>query len=176
MTPTTETGRALLLEVVDAAIDACGDGYITSRLYRAVEALTDDMGAYDRDRDRAEAARDERVRLRALRPEMRAAISNAYYDTRHEGQTMEVAADRAVDAVLALLDEPKEGEKSLPTGPSVTWRPADRTVLAVMAPIVDGLCPGCGTKPSRETGSCRCLFRIDAALRSDEPKEGASNG
>ena len=52
-----------------------------------------------------------------------------------------------------------------PERPSVTWRPADRTVLAVMAPIVDGLCSGCGTKPSRETGSCRCLFRIDDVIR-----------
>ena len=52
-----------------------------------------------------------------------------------------------------------------PERPSATWRPADRTVLAAMAPIVDGLCSGCGTKPSRETGSCRCLFRIDDVIR-----------
>jgi hypothetical protein len=55
--------------------------------------------------------------------------------------------------------------------PSATWRPADRTVLAAMAPIVDGLCSGCGTKPTRETGSCRCLFRIDDVIRGKEPTD-----
>lgn len=36
-----------------------------------------------------------------LAAEMRAAISNAYYDSRHEGRTMEDAADRAVRDALA---------------------------------------------------------------------------
>lgn len=37
------------------------------------------------------------------RDKIRAAISNAYYDTRNTGGTMETAADRAADAVFALL-------------------------------------------------------------------------
>jgi hypothetical protein len=70
--------------------------------------------------------------------------------------------DDAIDALRAALDAP-----ALTVEPDLTsaWRPADRTVLAAMAPIVDGLCSGCGTKPTRETGSCRCLFRIDDVIR-----------
>lgn len=34
--------------------------------------------------------------------EIRAAISNAYYDARNTGRTMEAAADAAVEAVLAI--------------------------------------------------------------------------
>ena len=37
------------------------------------------------------------------REQVRAAISNAYYDTRNDGGTMETAADRAAGAVMALL-------------------------------------------------------------------------
>ena len=36
------------------------------------------------------------------REAIRAAISDAYYESRNEGQTMEAAADRATDAVMAL--------------------------------------------------------------------------
>lgn len=37
------------------------------------------------------------------RDQIRAAISNAYYDARNEGKTMDVAADRALAGVLATL-------------------------------------------------------------------------
>lgn len=37
------------------------------------------------------------------RSDIRAAISNAYYENRGKGQTMETAADAAADAVMALL-------------------------------------------------------------------------
>jgi len=36
---------------------------------------------------------------------IRAAISDAYYDCRNEGLTMETAADRATDAVVEILNE-----------------------------------------------------------------------
>lgn len=38
-----------------------------------------------------------------LRGEIRAAISNAYYDARNTGRTMEHAADEAANQVLALV-------------------------------------------------------------------------
>ena len=38
------------------------------------------------------------------RATIRAAISNAYYDTRNTGGTMEQAADAAADAVMALAE------------------------------------------------------------------------
>ena len=38
-----------------------------------------------------------------LREEVRAKISDAYYDARNAGQTMETAADVAADAVLAVV-------------------------------------------------------------------------
>lgn len=39
-----------------------------------------------------------------LQSKIRAAISNAYYDARNEGQTMEAAADNATAAVVALIE------------------------------------------------------------------------
>lgn len=36
--------------------------------------------------------------------EIRRAITNAYYDARNTGGTMETAADRATDAVVALIE------------------------------------------------------------------------
>lgn len=39
------------------------------------------------------------------REAIRAAITNAYYEARNEGITMEGAADSATDAVLAALDD-----------------------------------------------------------------------
>ena len=39
--------------------------------------------------------------------EVRRVITNAYYDARNEGETMEVAADRAADAVMALATTPE---------------------------------------------------------------------
>lgn len=39
----------------------------------------------------------------ALRDDIRSAISNAYYENRGKGQTMETAADAAADAVLAII-------------------------------------------------------------------------
>ena len=41
--------------------------------------------------------------ITALRGEVRAAISNAYYDARNAGRTMEHAADDAADRVIACL-------------------------------------------------------------------------
>jgi hypothetical protein len=79
---------------------------------------------------------------------------------------VQAAEDAALDA--AIEERASQRPASVPEaapGPRVTWKPADRTVLAVMAPIVDGLCSGCGTKPTRETGSCRCLFRVDDVIR-----------
>lgn len=38
-----------------------------------------------------------------LRAEVRKAISDAYYEARNNGQTMETAADNAADAVTAIL-------------------------------------------------------------------------
>lgn len=38
-----------------------------------------------------------------LRAAVRVAITNAYYDARDAGETMEVAADNAADAVIAAL-------------------------------------------------------------------------
>lgn len=38
-----------------------------------------------------------------LRAEVRKAISDAYYEARNDGQTMETAADNAADAVTAIL-------------------------------------------------------------------------
>lgn len=38
-----------------------------------------------------------------LRTEVRTAISNAYYEARNHGQTMETAADDAVRAVMGIL-------------------------------------------------------------------------
>lgn len=38
-----------------------------------------------------------------LRSDIRAAISNAYYDARNAGRTMEHAADDAADRVMACL-------------------------------------------------------------------------
>lgn len=35
--------------------------------------------------------------------DVRAAISDAYYDARNAGETMEQAADNAADAVMALV-------------------------------------------------------------------------
>jgi hypothetical protein len=42
--------------------------------------------------------------MTADREAIRAAISNAYYEARNEGRTMEQAADDATDRVLALVD------------------------------------------------------------------------
>jgi hypothetical protein len=58
----------------------------------------------------AAAVATERARLRAA--PIRAAISNAYYEARNRGETMEVAADMASAAVLALgqLAEPPTGD------------------------------------------------------------------
>lgn len=39
----------------------------------------------------------------ALRDEIRAAISNAYYEARNTHRTMEAAADDAVDAVMVIV-------------------------------------------------------------------------
>ena len=39
------------------------------------------------------------------RSEIRRVITNAYYDCRNEGETMETAADRAADAVIEVLRE-----------------------------------------------------------------------
>ena len=71
------------------------------------------------------------------------------------------------DAASAALSDPVPAPEV--EGPRVTWTPANRTALVVMAPIADGLCSGCGTRPSMETGSCRCLFRVDAAIRGQSP-------
>lgn len=49
----------------------------------------------------------------------------------------------------------------------VTFNHADRprTALVQLPPIgQDGLCTGCGKKPSRETGSCGCHFDVAARL------------
>ena len=43
-----------------------------------------------------------------LRSEVRAAISNAYYDARNAGRTMEHAADDAAARVMARLSRPAE--------------------------------------------------------------------
>ena len=51
----------------------------------------------------AAAVAEERARLRTA--PIRAAISNAYYEARNRGESMEIAADMASAAVLALLDE-----------------------------------------------------------------------
>jgi len=40
-----------------------------------------------------------------LRKEVRRVITNAYYDCRNEGETMETAADRAADSVMAVLPD-----------------------------------------------------------------------
>ena len=40
-----------------------------------------------------------------LRQEVRRVITNAYYDARNEGETMETAADRAADSVMAVLPD-----------------------------------------------------------------------
>lgn len=40
----------------------------------------------------------------SARSELRAAISDAYYEARNEGRTMESAADVAVDAVLEVFE------------------------------------------------------------------------
>lgn len=42
-----------------------------------------------------------------LQADIRAAISNAYYEARNHGQTMEVAADNAATSVMAVLSEAK---------------------------------------------------------------------
>lgn len=39
---------------------------------------------------------------------MRAAVSNAYYDARNAGRTMEVAADAAVDALEPIVQSVDE--------------------------------------------------------------------
>lgn len=41
------------------------------------------------------------------RTEVRRVITNAYYDCRNEGETMETAADRAADAVMAIYEQAK---------------------------------------------------------------------
>lgn len=63
-------------------------------------------------RKRIEEAKAASPAARDFSPELlgmvRKAISDAYYDARNDGQTMEVAADRAVDAlkpILASVDE-----------------------------------------------------------------------
>jgi hypothetical protein len=73
---------------------------------------------------------------------------------------------------IAALVSPSTGDSAAAPSPdaprpSVTWHPQERTVIALMAPIgEDGNCTGCGTKPSRATGSCRCLFRVDEVIRA----------
>ena len=47
---------------------------------------------------------------------------------------------------------------------------AKREVIVELKPVgPDGVCTGCGSKPTRETGSCRCLLAIAARLK--EPTE-----
>lgn len=41
---------------------------------------------------------------RTVRDEIRAAISNAYYDARNAGQTMDQAADRAALKVIEIVE------------------------------------------------------------------------
>lgn len=57
--------------------------------------------------------------MNTLRDDVRAAISNAYYDARNAGRTMEHAADVATDAVMQLVmpptasDLPDEGPRKV---------------------------------------------------------------
>lgn len=48
-----------------------------------------------------------------LRGQIRAAISNAYYEARNHGQTMEVAADNATAKVVALIAPLERTERPL---------------------------------------------------------------
>lgn len=47
----------------------------------------------------------ERRRITSQADRIRGLISDAYYDARNDGGTMETAADRAIDAVLAVIEE-----------------------------------------------------------------------
>ncbi len=54
------------------------------------------------------------------------------------------------------------------------WSSGKREVIIELRPIgPDGNCTGCGAKPTRETGSCRCLPHITAALSRQAEKETA---
>jgi hypothetical protein len=45
------------------------------------------------------------------------------------------------------------------------WTTGKREVIVELKPIgPDGNCTGCGAKPTRDTGSCRCLPQITTAL------------
>ena len=54
---------------------------------------------------RPSMADDDRLDLADIVDEIRPAISNAYYDARNAGDTMEDAASRAAGAVLAILQD-----------------------------------------------------------------------
>lgn len=73
-----------------------------------------------------------------LRGDLRAAISNAYYENRGKGQTMESAADDAVDAVLAILalgpvrPVPEEAVLDRIIADNGLWTEANRPVLRAL--------------------------------------------
>lgn len=46
----------------------------------------------------------------SLKATIRAAISNAYYDARNAGETMESAADRAATDVMEILEGPPKDD------------------------------------------------------------------
>lgn len=46
-----------------------------------------------------------------LREQVRAKISDAYYDARNAGETMETAADNAADAVARLFEQARREER-----------------------------------------------------------------
>lgn len=78
----------------------------------------------------------------------------------HEAEAASPAPDRGLDGQKrsdnATVLPPFE-RVLWPAG--ANWTGGKREVIVELKPIgVDGLCTGCGTKPSRETGSCRCLF------------------
>lgn len=90
------------VDPIPPAIDhRTGDTVTTTGTLRSIETLHP-PGHYrftlDVDTTAEEAPRPD------LRDRIRAKISDAYYDVRNTGGTMEGAADRAADDVIALLN------------------------------------------------------------------------
>ena len=94
------------------------------------------------------------------RGEVRRAITNAYYDARNEGETMEVAADRAADAVMALATTPepapaldfeefrKEISDAIDRDGQHDWDEAARLADIIAAKVWNGLVGGAYALPA----------------------------
>jgi hypothetical protein len=79
---------------------------------------------------------------------------------------------RAFDAFRSAAPAPDAGLSvgRITTGrvlwpAGANWTSGKREIIIELKPIgPDGNCTGCGAKPARDTGSCRCLPQITAAL------------